>query len=54
MAATDLAVAQQLQGALVGSVKVSQFESLCFDGLDVCGSRTLNQGNVRHLIHCFD
>ncbi|KAH8424209.1 uncharacterized protein LDX57_001966 [Aspergillus melleus] len=54
MAATDLAVAQQLQGALVGSVKVCQFESLRFDGLDVCGSRTLNQGNVRRLIHRFD
>lgn len=54
MAATDLDVAQQLQSALVGSVKVSQLESLRFDGLDVCGSRTLNQGNVRRLIHRFD
>ncbi|RJE24472.1 hypothetical protein PHISCL_03164 [Aspergillus sclerotialis] len=54
MATTDLDVAQTIQTALLGSVKVSQFDFLRFDSLNMCGVRSLSQANVRRLIHRFD
>lgn len=54
MAAKDLDIAQQLDAALIGSVKVCQLDQLCFESLDVCGSRSLNQGNIQRLLHRFN
>ena len=46
MAAKDLEIAQQLDAALIGTVKVYQIDQLLFESLDVCGAQSLNQGNV--------
>ena len=54
MAAKDLEIAQQLDAALIGTVKVYQIDQLLFESLDVCGARSLNQGNVRRLLHRFN
>lgn len=46
MVAKDLEIAQQLDAALIGTVKVYQIDQLLFESLDVCGAQSLNQGNV--------
>ena len=46
MVAKDLEIVQQLDAALIGTVKVYQINQLLFESLDVCGAQSLNQGNV--------
>ena len=46
MIAKNLKIVQQLDAALIGTVKVYQIDQLLFESLDVCGAQSLNQGNV--------
>ena len=46
MMAKDHEIAQQLDVALIGTVKVYQLDQLLFKSLDVCGAQSLNQENI--------
>ncbi|KAB8256794.1 hypothetical protein BDV32DRAFT_152947 [Aspergillus pseudonomiae] len=50
----DLDIAHQVDNAILGSVKVRQLDQLLFEGLEVYGTKSLDQRNVRHLLHRFD
>ena len=54
MSANGLKVSQQLQAALIGSVRIQSFHQLFFDDIDVLGSRALKQSRLDQLVHRFE
>ncbi|KAB8256767.1 hypothetical protein BDV32DRAFT_152923 [Aspergillus pseudonomiae] len=49
----DLDIAHQVNDAILGSVKLRQLDQLLFEGLEVYGTKSLDQRNVKHLLHRF-
>ncbi|KAL1885233.1 hypothetical protein Plec18167_001890, partial [Paecilomyces lecythidis] len=50
----DLDIARQLEGAIIGSIKVRELDRLEFEGLGVYGARSLSEGNIKRLLHRFE